>query len=102
MSDLPTTVGADQLGDEEPFVSEQYLIQATPIDPATLSIDVEPTLQPWPADAPVRLADADECAEVPVAEFEPLFADANALSFFTDAGVTYQVSVVPQLPGRTC
>ena len=50
----------------------------------------------------MRLADADECAEVPVAEFEPLFADANVLSFFTDADVTYQVSVVPQLPGRTC
>ena len=102
MTDLPATVGADQLGEQEPFVSEQYLIQATPIDPATLSTDVEPTLQPWPADAPVRLAAADVCAEVPVAEFEPLFADADVLTFFTDAGVTYQVSVVPQIPGRTC
>ena len=102
MGDLPSTVGADQLGDEEPFVSEQYLIQATPIDPATLSTDVEPTLQPWPADAPVRLAAADVCAAVPVAEFEPLFADADTLTFFTDADVTYQVSVVPQIPGRTC
>ncbi|MET0459117.1 MAG: hypothetical protein ABW195_07710 [Ilumatobacteraceae bacterium] len=102
MSDLTTTVGADQLGPDGPYVSEDYLIQATPIDPATLSVDVEPTLQPWPADAPVRLADAAECAEVPVAEFEPLFADATVLSFFTESDVTYQVSVVPQIPGRTC
>ena len=57
---------------------------------------------PWPADAPVRLADAGECAAVPVAQFEPLFADATTLTFFTDADETYLVSVVPQDPGRTC
>ena len=59
-------------------------------------------MQPWPADAPVRLADADECAEVPVAEFERPVRRRQRLTFFTDADVTYQVSVVPQVPGRTC
>ncbi len=32
----------------------------------------------------------------------PLFADANALTFFTDAGVTYSVAAVQRLPGRSC
>jgi hypothetical protein len=102
MLDLPATVGADQLGPEGAFAGEQYLIQAEPFDPLTLSVDVEPTIVPWPADAPVRLADAGECAAVPVAQFESLFAEATTLTFFTDAGETYLVSVVPQYPGRTC
>ena len=102
MSDLPTTVGADELGPEQPFATDQYLIKASRVDPATLSTDVEPTIVPWPADAPVRLAAADVCADVPVAEFEPLFAGATTLTFFTEADVTYAVSAVPQVPGRTC
>jgi hypothetical protein len=102
MTDLPATVGAGELGPEQPFATDQYLIRATPVEPATLSTDVEPTIVPWPADAPVRLADAEVCAEVPVADLEPQFAGANMLTFFTDGDVTYAVSVVPQYPGRTC
>ena len=102
MTDLAGTVGEDQLGPEEPFASDDYLIRATPVDLATLDFEVEPTVVEWPVDAPVRLADAADCAEIPVAVGDPLFVDATALTFFTDAGTTYQVSVVPQLPAREC
>jgi hypothetical protein len=108
MSDLPSTVGDSELGPEEPFETDQYLIRATPADPEAAATEgIEPTVVPWPADAPVRLADAAECAPVPVATFEPLFADATTLTFFTEPGpdgaeVAYQVTPVPQFPGRTC
>lgn len=102
MTDLPGTVGDDELGVEEPYVAQRYLIQAIPVDPDTLSVDVEPTIEAWPEDAAVRPVDADVCAEVPVAEFEPLFAGATTLTFYTDADVTYQISAVPELPGRSC
>ena len=101
MSDLPGLVG-DDVGEEEPYVAPEYLIRATPVDPATLSVDVEPTILPWPADASVRLADAAECAVLPAAEGDALFVDATALTFFTDGGETYAVAAVPRVPGRTC
>jgi hypothetical protein len=90
------------LGPQHPFRSDQYLIQAVVTDPATSTTDVAPTVVPWPADAPVRLADATTCAALPAAVAAPLFEDANALTYFTDAGVTYYVAVVQQVPGRTC
>lgn len=108
MTDLPTTVGADELGPEEQFDTETYLIRATPADPDAVASDgIEPTVVEWPAVAPVRLADAEDCAAVPAGDVEALFADANQLTFFTDAGpdgetTTYQVVVVQQFPGRTC
>ena len=102
MSDLPATVGADELGPEESYIAEEHLIRATPLDPATLSVDVEPTIVAWPADAPVRLADAADCAEIPVAITDELFTGATTLTFFDEGGTTYQVSAVPRLPGRTC
>jgi hypothetical protein len=95
-------VGDGALGPEQTFESAAYLIQATPSDPATLDVDIEPTIVPWPADAPVRLADAETCAAVPTAVGDPLFRDANALTFFTEGDVTYHLAVVQQVPGRTC
>ena len=109
MSNLPATVGEDELGPEEPFESEQFLIQAMPVDRGDLGQDgIEPTFVPWPADAPATLADAAACAAVPAAEFGPLFVDATTLTFFTEPNqmdgseVTYSVSPVQQLPGRSC
>ncbi len=101
-SDLPTTVGADQLGSEEPFESDAYLIQATEVDLSTMDTDLPPTVVRWPADATVPLADAARCAELPRAEGDPLFTDANQLTFFKQAGVTYSVAATLQLPGRSC
>jgi hypothetical protein len=108
-TDLPATVGEAELGPEEPFASEQFLIQALPVDRAAIGGDgVEPTFVPWPVDAPVRLADAEACATVPAAAFGPLFAEADSMTFFTETDpvdgteVTYSVTPVQQLPGRSC
>jgi hypothetical protein len=102
MSNVEPTVGAAALGPEAPFAPAQYLIQAMPIDPATLDVDIEPTIVAWPADAPVRLADASTCAVLPAEVAAPLFDDATTLTFFSEADVTYAVAVVQQVPGRTC
>jgi hypothetical protein len=101
MTDLTGTLGGE-VGPEEPYSTEAYLIQAEAIEPETMSFDVEPTIVPWPADAPVRLADAAECAEVPAAFGDGLFADATQLTFFADAEATYQVAAVQRYPGRAC
>ncbi len=101
MIDLPATVGADQLGPEEPYVADEYLIRATPVDPATLSVDVEPTIVEWPAGragaSRRRLRTAPACRPATVTSCSPTPIE---LTFFTDGGVTYQVSAVPRLPGR--
>ncbi|MET0146542.1 MAG: hypothetical protein ABW328_17405 [Ilumatobacteraceae bacterium] len=102
MGDLAGSVGVAELGPEEPFRPANDLMRATPTDPATLDVDVEPTIVAWPDDAPVRLADAADCASVPADAVASLFADATVLTFFTDADVTYSVAAVPQIPGRTC
>lgn len=99
IGDLTTTVG-DAVGPAEPFVPEQYLMRAEPVELSTLSFDVEPTIVEWPADLPVRLVDAAECAELPAADAEAVFGDATQLTFFTEADATYQVAVVQQVPGR--
>jgi hypothetical protein len=101
-SDLAGTVGADQLGPDAPMASDTYLIRATPIDLATMTTEVPATVVEWPADASVRLADAGECTELPAAEGDPLFTDANQLTFFSEGGVTYQVAATLAIPGRTC
>jgi hypothetical protein len=102
LSDLEGTVGSDALGPEQPLRPDRYLIQAVVTDLATSGTDVAPTVVPWPADAPVRLADATTCAALPTAVAAPLFDDANARTYFTDAGVTYYVAAVQQVPGRAC
>ena len=64
--------------------------------------EIAPTLVDWPADSSVRLADATDCAALPATEVEPLFDGATQLTYFVEAGVTYQLSVKPQLPGDAC
>jgi len=102
MSDLEPTVGAAALGPEQPYVPAQYLIRAMPVDPATLDLDVQPTIVPWPSDAPVRLADAAACATLPRDVGAALFDDATTLTFFSQSDLTYAVAAVQQVPGRTC
>ena len=101
-TDLAGTVGEGQLGTERPLASDTYLMRATPVDPATMDTELPPTVVDWPANASVRLADATECAELPAAEGDPLFAEATQLTFFTDGGVTYQVAATLAVPGRSC
>ena len=89
-----------ELGPEAPYTSDTFLIRASEVGDYTG--DIEPTVVDWPAAASVRLADAGECAAVPVAEVGDLFADANQLTFFAEDGITYQLTVKPLLPGDGC
>jgi hypothetical protein len=101
-TDLPGTVGQDELGAEVSYASDSYLIQAREVDLATVDPEVPPTIVRWPARTSVRLADASDCEVLPRAEGDALFTDATQLTFFRQAGATYSVAATPQLPGRTC
>lgn len=90
------------LGDEEPFVAEVYLIRALPDQPDRSPDGLEASTVEWPSEAPVRLADAADCAEVPAASVADVLASANQLTRFVDAGVSYALSVQPRVAGQSC
>jgi hypothetical protein len=75
-------------------------VNPEPTDDA--QIDIRPTLVDWPSDAPVRLAAAAECAEVPTNRFARMFEDANQLTRFVDDDVAYSLVITPRSPGRSC
>jgi hypothetical protein len=104
LGDLPTLAGPGNLGESALFEPDAYEIQAIPVDDvAAYGTDgIDPTIETWPSDVSVRLVDAAACTVVPAAEVGELLQSANQLTFFTDAGVTYQVLVRPALPGSTC
>ena len=104
LMDLPTMVGADQLGPVEPFEPEEYLIQAVPVDdPSAFGGDgIEPTIVDWPSTTGVALADAGSCTVVSAADVGDLFTEADQLTLFVEGDVTYQVLAVQRLPHRTC
>ena len=105
LDDIEALVGADNLGEVEPFEATTYRFQARPLtaeDLAGYTEDPKPTEVPWPADLGVTLASASECAEVDAAKIGTLFSDANQLTFFVEDGTTYMVAVVAVLPGDTC
>jgi hypothetical protein len=105
-TDLASGPVADEIGPEEPYRSDSYLIRATeavnPEPTGDAPIDIQPTPVDWPSDAPVRLAAAAECAEVPTDRFAQMFEDANQLTRFVDDGVAYSLAITPGLPGRSC
>ena len=104
--DLASDPAADEIGPEEPYRTDLYLIRAVEAEATEPTrdgpIDIEPTLVDWPSDAPVGLAAAAECAEVPTNRFAQLFEDANQLTRFVDDGVAYSLAVTPRVPGRSC
>jgi hypothetical protein len=104
LMDLPTLAGADQLGEQTVFESDQYGIEALVVDDLSVygTDGIEPTVVDWPAEATVRLADAAMCTVVSAGEVGETLAAANQLTFFTDADVTYQVLAKPILPGTDC
>jgi hypothetical protein len=104
LRDLESLVGADELGPWELAEPDTYLVRATVVDDLSGFGDgeIEPRLVDWPSDAGSALADVGECAELDAADVGELFQSADELTFFTDGGVTYQVVVAPQLPGRSC
>jgi hypothetical protein len=105
-TDLTSDPAADEIGPEEPYRSDSYLIRAAeaanPEPTGDAPIDIQPTLVDWPSDAPVRLAAAAECVEVPTNRFAQMFEGANQLTRFVDDGVAYSLAITPRLPGRSC
>ena len=100
-TDLGTAAGEAELGAEEPYASDTYRVRASVAgDPS--GYEVAPTVVDWPADASVRLADAADCALVPVDEVAALLADATQLTWFRDGGVVHSLAVAPRLPGQGC
>ncbi len=62
-----------------------------------------PTVVPWPVTS-LPLASIGECAAVTGdvgAEVTDILTKANQLTYFTDAGKTYQVLARPLLPDET-
>jgi hypothetical protein len=103
VSDLATAAGPDTLGPEQDYQAEAYLIQARPMEGEPEAVEgIEATIVDWPAAAPVPLADATECAEVPAADFAEIFGSANQVTYFREGDVIYALAVTPRLPGRTC
>ena len=86
-------------GEDQPYESDAFLIRATPVTDLS-GYEIEPTLVEWPGT--IALATASECAEVPWAEYAELFQQANQLTFFTQADVTYSIAVKQQLSGDAC
>ena len=103
--DLVATVGADELGPTDIWRPTAFRIQATTAEPPTTgTTDGEPgpTIVAWPAGTGVRLADAADCAIGTGDVLAATLGEATTLTFFTDDGITYQVSAVGQLPGTGC
>jgi hypothetical protein len=104
LTDLTTLVGAENLGETVLFEPTEYAIQAVPVEDLAVygSDGIEPIVVEWPTDASVRLADASSCTTMPASEIGETLAAANQLTFFSDAGLTYQLLARPVLPGSTC
>ena len=103
MTDLETLVGADHIGPEQPYVVNGWRLRATVADQLPTG-DPAPTVVPWPITS-LPLASIGDCTAVTepatVAQVTDTMTKANQLTFFTDAGVTYQVPVRPLLPDET-
>lgn len=101
LNDLGSIVGEAELGEPEPLDPTGYQFVAQEIADTSV-FEIEPTVVPWPADTGVALADALVCTEIDREAVGDLFESSNELTFFADGGITYQLSVRPTLPGRTC
>ena len=102
MSDLETLVGADHIGPEEPYVITGWRLRATVADQLPTG-EPAPTLVPWPV-ASLRLASIGDCTAATGdvgAQVTDTLTQANQLTYFTDAGKTYQVLARPLLPDET-
>jgi hypothetical protein len=99
VGDLDTLLGL-ALGPSAVLEARAYRLQATPVTLDSFAgSDPQPTVQPWPEGIGVRLATAATCAVVSGADVATVLQAANSQSLFTDAGVTYQLAAVAQLPG---
>ena len=99
LGDLPAMVGAGQLGAEAAFAPAAYRVRATADQSQPSTDQPAPTLVAWPTEVGVALKDATGCVRVDATKVADLFAKANQLTYFTEAGITYRLAVAPVLPG---
>jgi hypothetical protein len=104
IDELTMLVSPGPTGDPDLFEPSEYGIEALVVDDLSAygTDGIEPTVVDWPAEASLRLADAATCAVVSAAEVGDALLAANQLTFFADAGITYQVLAKPMLPGTDC
>jgi hypothetical protein len=102
IGDIAKVAGAGNVGDEHAFVPSQYRFRALPVDPSQFT-DPAPTIVAWPDGTGAVLADSAQCATVDAAAVDDVLTTATQLTFFEEADVVYQLSVVGVLPGdATC
>lgn len=103
LATLDSLVGAD-LSAPTPFEPTEYRMVAFPVNIADYAgNDPQPVVKDWPASTGVTLSTADQCTRVASDQVAALFADASQLTFFAEAGTTYQVFTRGVLPGdATC
>ena len=103
MTDLETLVGADHIGPEQPYTIAGWRLRATVTDQLPTG-EPAPTVVPWPVTS-VPLATVGECSAVidpaTVTQVTDTLTKANQLTFFTEAGITYQVLARPLLPDES-
>lgn len=104
LTDRFGAAGTDTVGQATLHEPDSYQIEALEIDDldAYGTADIDPVVVDWPAATSVRLADASSCVDVPAAEVGEILVSANQLTFFEDAGITYQLFARPALPGISC
>jgi len=91
-------IGGRSVDGGQVFAPTEFEIWAQPDDVANYTDEPKPTVEPWPAETGIALADASTCLAVPAASVQSVFEAANQLTFFEDAGVTYRLIVRPVLP----
>lgn len=99
--DLAGVVGAENLGEAEPYEPVGYQLIAQPITDLA-GFETEPRIEPWPAGTGVALAEATDCVAVRREDLGDRFELADELTFFTENDVTYQVIPRPAYPSRDC
>lgn len=105
LQDLDAVVGAENITASTTFVPTEYRLAAYPVNVADYTTDqtIKPVILPWPASTGVALADAATCVRRTADQVGTILADANQLTFFEDAGVTYRIAARAVLPGDpTC
>lgn len=101
LGNVEAIVGADALGDPEPYRPSSYQLLAEPAgSPADLEADA--VVVDWPASTGVTLAGTTECTSVDAANVRDLLDAATQLTYFTEDGVAYRLVARPSYPGRSC
>lgn len=104
VTDLTTVVDPAELGEEEPFVPDEYLVMAEPVeDVEAFAVEgIEPRVVDWPARA-TSLAEIGSCAAIDAGDdVTAVFVDADELTFFAEGDVVHQVTPKPVYPGISC